>query len=272
MTNWFILVTYGTPKPELLAEVERQRRRFGFRLLHVRTDAGRGRHVEDLNASFEFSGYEEGLRTALAECRDDSEQPVQLVFANDTFSGAHLSLYTDNLFNWFFMARGRETLVPTFTGTKHALASGLAGFGDSGEYISTWFFGLIAPPAMLHRLNFVGVDQRGFRETVWPALPSAYREAIDEWLKPTSFFRGWYKAIPGKPLAQATLWRKRFAIYLEHDFARKAEEAGLVLRDPADDLPAFSRAKVRCLRFCDRLFVNILKLRIRLADSATIDV
>lgn len=266
MTSWLILVTHGTPKPELLAYVERQRQRIGFRLIHVRTDGGRGRYVADLNAFFEFSGYEEGLNTILAEYQDAPEKTLQLVFANDTFFGAHLHLYTDNLLDRLFAVSEAE--APIFIGTKHALPSDLAGPWDLNEYISTWCFGLIARATVLRRLSFVGIDQHDFRKTVWPSLPPPYRKAIHDWLNPTSFFKGWYKSIPGKPLDEATLWRKRFTIHLEHDLARKASVAGFLLRDAADGLPAIGRARTRSLRFFDRLLVNFLKLRSRLANRA----
>jgi hypothetical protein len=39
-----------------------------------------------------------------------------------------------------------------------------------------------------------------------------YRLAIDDWLEPSHFLRGWYQAVPGRKLPLATIDRKRFTI------------------------------------------------------------
>jgi hypothetical protein len=111
------------------------------------------------------------------------------------------------------------------------------------------------------------VSVNNFYEKKYLDLPLNYREYVDSWLHPKSFFRGWYKAIPGKPLDYKILRRKRYAIYLEHSLPFRSKKLGFNLISIFSVVGGVRYVSLRLLAFLDRLFINYLKIKIRFGNS-----
>ncbi len=240
----------------------------GATLLPVRTDRVPEPGQLEPNRAFEFSGFQDGLQTALALTEGASETDVlRLVFVNDTVFRAHLPGYGSALLRALLAVRPPAPPGGACVGIEGPVPGDLSAEGRAiRRYVSTWAFAVCASRAAIQNLRFfeAEITEAAFAGTVWPGLPAGYRASIDSWLEPLHYLKGWYQAIPGRPLDAATRWRKRHSIYLEHTLALRAERAGIALLDIGATVssPA-NRVRWATLRLADRLFVNGKKLQHR---------
>jgi len=150
-------------------------------------------------------------------------------------------------------------------GWRMPLNAAVGSLCGSDGYFSTWAFTLVARPSDLARIRFYGPLEVGDRfDAVWAGLPAAYKRWSDEWLAPTHWLRGWYKACPGRPLDDETRKRKRVSIYLEHTLALRLTALGFQTMDVSEAVGARLATRLRFLRGLDKLNVNRLKLAHRL--------
>ncbi len=240
----------------------------GATLLPMRTDRVPEPGQLEPNRAFEFSGFQDGLQTALALTEGASEADVlRLVLVNDTVFRAHLSGYGSALLRALLAVRPPELQGGVCVGITGPVPGGLSADGRAiRRYVSTWAFAVCAPRAALQNLRFfeAEITREAFASAVWPGLPAGYRASIDSWLEPLHYLKGWYQAIPGRVLDAATRWRKRHSIYLEHTLALRTERAGIALLDigATESSPA-ARAGWATWKLADRLYVNGKKLQYR---------
>jgi hypothetical protein len=253
-----VLVEYGPgPRPaldRLLADLPCPVER-------VRTDLPPGSALADPNEALEFSGYQEGLARVLRANNGAPDEPLIVVFANDTLAGGHPPALSRLLLGR--LPQLQPAPRPRLVGLQMPLNDGIAAVTGLRGYVSTWAFALCAPRATLAAVRFYGADDVLARFDV-TKLPAAYREFLQRWLAPTGFFSGWYKAQPGALLDASTRRRKELAIYLEHMLPSRLAALGFETIDVGDVLPPALKIWRRWLRQLDRLHVNRLKLQHRL--------
>lgn len=244
-------------------------RKAGARVLCVRTDQKPGLSLPDPNCAFEFSGYQDGLQAALA--LDGDSARLRLVFVNDTVYRSHLPAFGNALIAALLARRPAEPGGGTCAGIASPVPGSLIVAGDAAvTYVSTWAFAVCAPREALCNLRFFdeGVTQERFAAAVWPALPASYRGSVDAWLEPVHYLKGWYQAIPGRPLDHVTRQRKRFTVYLEHTLAWRTKRVGIAMVDIGDLASgAGGRAAWAVYRLADRIYGNVKKLQRRLRTS-----
>jgi len=243
----------------------------GAKVVHVRTDRRPGLSLPEPNCAFEFSGFQDGLHAALDQTDGKAEtEGLRIVFVNDTVFRAHLPGYGSALVTALLALRAppaRGVCVGIVGPVPEALT---LGGKRLTRYISTWAFAVCAPRAELRQLRFFddGSTQENFAAAVWPSLPASYRASVDLWLEPVHYLKGWYQAIPGRPLDEATRQRKRYSIYLEHTLALRAERAGLALVDiGAAATSGGANGTWAALKLSDRIYGNVKKLLLRARAS-----
>jgi len=212
-----------------------------------------------------------GLQAALAQTEGNGRsQSLRIVFVNDTVFRAHLPGYGSALVNALLTSRPPVPLRSVCIGIAGPVPGVLTVKGRRlTHYVSTWAFAVCATRAELQQLRFFddGITQDNFGATVWPSLPAAYRTSIDAWLEPVHYLKGWYQAVPGRPLDHATRQRKRYTIYLEHTLAVRAELAGLALVDIDAAASTGAKGTWAALKLSDRIYGNLKKLLHRVRAS-----
>lgn len=86
-----------------------------------------------------------------------------------------------------------------------------------------------------------------------------YNERLNEWLKPKSFLKGWYKANPYANLSKETFERKSLTIYLEHRLCHRIREFGGIVLESRN-------VKNDFLFFIDRLYQLRIKVFARIRE------
>jgi hypothetical protein len=244
-------------------------------ILEVWTDENEVSRREDLYPFYEFSGYQEGVRRLiqkLASSKADvleiteSRLPfLRIMFINDTVINGHLNQLVK------FVITQACGLLPdgskkTVTGIVSKFQPARHSFGTDGSYLSTWFLTLIVETQDLSKIRFYPDDFKNVNFlAIWTDLPKEYTEKVDLWLQPENFFRGWYKSSPAFKLNPQTLNRKRLTIFLEHSQISRFKNADFECMHLSILLPWFSRNILFLLLNLDRLYVNWLKVRIRIA-------
>jgi hypothetical protein len=253
-----VVVEYGVgPRPAL----ERLLAGLPCPVERVRTDLQPGSAMADPNEALEFSGYQEGLARVLRANAGAPDEPLTVVFVNDTVVGGHPPSLARLLLRRLpgLHAKGAPRLV----GLRMPLNDGIAAVTGPHGYVSTWAFALCAPRATLEAVRFYGPDEVLARFDA-TTLPPAYRDALQRWLEPTGLFSGWYKALPGVALDDRTRQRKQLTIYLEHTLATRLAALGFETLDLGEVLPPALALWRHWLRRLDRLHVNRLKLQRRI--------
>lgn len=212
--------------------------------------------VPHLNRAFEFSGYRHGIEIAVRETMPG--QTLRVLLCNDTIFTAHDGRYVRAVLSALHGApvEGRAILgcaenIPPAAPTA------------CKWYFPTFLFAVQGTPADLLSLSMhdgVFENAQTWEET-WSALPTAYRLMVDRWLKPTSFLKGWYQAIPGRQLPLGTLFRKRFAIFQEHTLVGRAQDSGFVVIDLCTSHPLLKFGRLK-----DRIRGNLHKWLFRLSS------
>ena len=262
-----IVVEHGAaPRPALERALARLRARGTLLVERVRNDVAPGVALADPNEALEFSGYQEGLARVLARLQPAPEQPLTLVFANDTLASGHPAALARLLLDALPCLAGTHT--PRLSGLVMPVSPAMALVTGMPGYVSTWAFALQAPAGVLGEVRFYGAHEvMGRFEIEDGALPGPYLAWMREWLEPRHWLRGWYKACPGRQLDAATRRRKELAIYLEHRLPRRLAALGFEMVDLGELLSGPRAAWLALLRRADRLNVNRLKLRHRLPHA-----
>jgi len=264
---FLIVVQHGDAASTALQRMLVQlQRRCDFSLVHVRTDSKPGFALPDPNVAVEFSGYQDGLARALAAMAPDRDEPMTLVFTNDTAAYSHvrrLALQVLEALVTLPAALGQDRVV---AGLAMPADPALRQVTQSDLYLSTWAFALRARPSILRGIRLFDEHETlaSFAAEVLPSLTPQYLTWMRQWLEPVHSLKGWYKAIPGVPLDDVTRERKRVAIYLEHRLIARMAQQGFVAIDVGSLLRPQQAAVLRHLRLADRARVNWLKLRLRL--------
>ncbi|MCY1271265.1 hypothetical protein D9M68_187780 [compost metagenome] len=209
-----------------------------------------------LNRAFEFSGYRHGIEVASRDAIPG--QTLRVLLCNDTIFTAH---------DWNYVRSVTSTLQ-NLTVTGRAIIgcaeqTPLDTPTACTQYFPTFLFAVqgTAEELLSLRMHDGVFDNAQAWEPIWRSLPAAYRQCVDRWLKPTSFLKGWYQAIPGRPLPSETLFRKRFAIFQEHTLVGRARDSGFAIVDLCVGHPWLKLG-----RLLDRIRGNLRKWHFRLAS------
>ena len=230
-----------------------------------------GDHIIEINQAFEFSGYQEGLEHILKyieSCEfEKNHKSHTIVFLNDTMFSGHIKLLTRFVLNSFLcLSKQTSSSEARLTGLMTSSDTTIALVAPNTGFFSTWIFMLEGSLSELRKVKFydpnvVFVD---FIDNYYNCLPLPYRRSVDEWLQPTRLLSGWYKSVPGRHLAQSTLDRKRFTIYLEHTLPHRLHENSFQVVCLSQRLRPTKKILLALLRFMDRCYINFLKLYVRL--------
>jgi hypothetical protein len=265
-TRFIVCVDFGPANmASTVRALEPHARHFGARLIPVDTSAPVFlRDGTPVNAAFEFSGYQHGLEQALALAEPAGPAaPVAVAFVNRTAITSHVRPMLRHALRQAFAGGAPDGLAPRLRGFRHRCGPLKTAVAVLGYYVPTFAFSLAGPlrqvaPVSLYDRTAVGAEPLALK------LGSAgadYGRMVDRWLSPTSLLRGWYQALPGRPIDDATRYRKSLAIYLEHALPSFVAAQGVVV----DGQPAGrERLLVDGLMWMDKAFVNLLKLRHRL--------
>lgn len=265
-----VVVEYGQSRsdPELADVLRQLSAETVQRIECVRTDVAPGQCLAAPNEAFEFSGYQEGLQRLLADpdWAGADDAPHVVVFVNDTITTSHATMLSRYVMAQLLALGEQSVEPPALVGlTMGASGAILAATGGLG-YASTYAFALIGRVAQLRQVRFYESDEVAsrFAQEVLPQLPPDYVESVRAWLEPVHPLMGWHNAIPGRALDLATRLRKQLAIHLEHTMPQRLRRLGFAFVDLGSLLPPAQRLRLRLLRLADRIYINRLKLRVRL--------
>jgi len=210
----------------------------------------------DANRAFEFSGYGHGIELAVQTAKPD--EMLRVIVCNDTIFSAH-----DRRYVRATMSALHKTIMPERAITGCAEVVPPSAPTSCEWYFPTFLFAIQGTPADLLALKMHEGDFENPQawEAKWRLLPQAYRMAVDHWLQPTSFLKGWYQAIPGRPLPPSTLLRKRFAIFQEHTLPGRARDSGFAILDLCASYPRLKFGRLK-----DRGMGNLRKWSFRLSS------
>ncbi len=265
-----VVVEYGRSRsdPELARVLRQLPAEVVQHLERVRTDVSPGQCLAAPNEAFEFSGYQEGLERLLADTRwaGDDDASRLIVFVNDTITSSHATMLSRFLMTQLLALNEQRVALPALVGlTMGASGAILAATGGLG-YVSTYAFALFGRVEQLRQVRFYQPDEvaHRFAREVLPRLPADYVASVRGWLEPLHPLMGWHNAIPGRPLEPATRLRKQLAIHLEHTMPQRLHRLGFSFVDLGSLLTPTQRLRLRLMRLVDRLYINRLKLRVRL--------
>ena len=235
------------------------------------TSNSTGRFISNINEALEFSGYQEAVHNVIDYLRTQKnsnvEQRCAIIIANDTVFSSHFSLLVRYIYHASInIYKTNPSQRPTLTGLFMPANPDIKLIVKAPRYLSTWLFMVEGTINELQNLRFYGsnVNIESFTKDIYLNLPDIYRQSVDSWLQPTHWLKGWYQAVPGRPLPSSTLNRKRFAIYLEHTLPVRAMQSGFDVSCLSQRLGLISRVLLTLLRLLDRAYVNLLKLYYRL--------
>ena len=271
--TWLVAVEYGSNNETSLDRfLAANERKFGCKCIRVRTDILPGQILDNPNEAFEFSGYQEGLGRVLMEANeilspDASDLPINVVFFNDTLITGHVAPLSKILIEELLRQHCRPGSESAFMGLRMPLDDPTRLVTGEQAYISTWAFALSGPRSAFEGLRFYEADEvlTPFDASFFSKLPLAYLEALRTWLEPTNLLRGWYKAIPGRPLSDSEKMRKMLSIYIEHTLPKRLLRHGFRTKDVTVQLRGWRSKPLQWLRLLDRVYVNYLKVRYRLS-------
>lgn len=265
-----IVVEYGRSRsdPEL-AQVLRQLPADAVqRTERVRTDVAPGQCLANPNEAFEFSGYQEGLQRLLADAAwaQDDGTPRVIVFINDTITTSHATMLARYTMSQLLALDLQRVRAPALVGLTMRATGAILAATDGLGYASTYAFALVGQIEQLRQVRFYGPAEVASRFTheVLTQLPPDYVDSVRAWLEPAHPLMGWHNAVPGRVLDPTTRLRKQLAIHLEHTMPRRLRKLGFTFVDLGSLLPPAQRLRLQLLRVVDRMYINTLKLRVRL--------
>lgn len=242
---WVVMVTYGETSDKLIAQLRKLSPTVETKkIIVVDTKSNTINNIannKNLNALFEFSGYEAGFNYALEK---DTGSWLDCIFLNDTIfkshSHTHIKIYLKYLSKINIHTTSIAGMVFDFSGIK---------------YIPSYLFRIKARRATLF-------DNPDFftRKIYLKVNTTQYEKLIKKWLSPDNFLTGWYKALPWKPLDDHTYARKKTAIQLEHSLVERFN--AIAGGDVIDIKSKYKTIKITA--FLDKIFTNQLKIRYRL--------
>jgi hypothetical protein len=266
---WVVGVHYGGEYENATQKfIKKLSDRYEFTYLHVRTDIVEGSILNNPNEAMEFSGYQEGVLRVISaiDAHLFKPQQIKIIFFNDTvISGHFYPLFRAVLIE---MLDGRNQLVdsPVFCGLQMPTSQEIMKVSGNKPYSSTWIFSIIGNVEAVKGFRFYEDNEIGELDfkNLFINLPSDYKNVILDWINPKSFFRGWYKALPGRSLDSFIHNKKILTIYLEHSLPRKLCQSGFVIRDISLKMTIFNKFKIKVLRLIDKIHINYLKLSFRI--------
>lgn len=230
-----------------------------FRGLHVTrfviVDTSKGLEIggvfvahEQVNALFEFSGYQYGLRCIQ---NMESADQVRCFVINDTVFKVHL----ESLFR-------RMVLLESRRDVDGLCVSGMVESRFIGPIIPSCFFVLSGKGSVVGNLQLVPMQCKSLADAKSLNLykDPAFTLAVERWLRPKRFLRGWYKAKYFTPISVDEFERKVVAICLEWNLVGLLKQQGATLYDHRRDWG------VEVLKFIDKCFCNVLKIKNRLRE------
>ena len=200
--------------------------------------------TSDVNNYFEFSGYQHGLNKVLEN--DFSKKKV--IFINDT------------IFKYHYFPVFKSLLKDVLNYQPINTISGL--IENRGLYVNipTCFFSIYADKDILNNIKF-HPDKESLTETEIRSLYHLdevnFNKRVNDWLYPTSFLKGWYKANPYIRISNSTYLRKRLAIYLESNLIDMCKENNV-------QLFYYNSFFTKINKKLDKVYINLIKLRIRM--------
>jgi hypothetical protein len=261
----------GPPQQRLGQLLDAWQSAHGCRVERVRTDQSPGQCLRDPNEAFEFSGYQEGLLRLLNDTSWLAVSPAAsafrvVVFVNDTIVSGHSTLLVRHLLRALLQLQRRPWQQAALVGLATIPFHAVTHVAGAAGYVPTYAFALVGRLDDLRRVNFYGEAERAntFQRHTWSGLPAAYVQHVQGWLEPQHLLKGWYKALPGRPLDTATLQRKQLTVYLEHSLPARVAPLGFDLVDVATLAGWPGHLRFAALKLLDRANVNRLKLVARL--------
>jgi hypothetical protein len=224
----------------------------------------KGSSNQEINRAFEFSGYQYGLTKFIENSVFSENLRTKLIFINDTLFESHIFLMP------MFLSYVINRINPyafSIIGLKQNTISQYSGEKNKCFYIPTFCFAICGQKQDLVAVKFY--DEEACSplglQSVLNKLATEYRDAINYWLNPRSFFAGWYKSVPWKRLDNRTYVRKRLCIYFEHSLISRLNYVGCKCIF-INDVKNF-RIWILLLMFFDRLFINYKKIIFRLKEK-----
>ena len=270
MNLYIVLIQYGEKlSGEVNCLISRIRSDYKITSIEVvRTDVPLGsNYICDVNECMEFSGYQEGLHRCISHIESASLDAVsyaKIIFINDTFLSSHSRSAAIYMLNKL-MAVNVESGQNIICGELKKKPSFIFSEDEFSYYLPTWIFAIAADISALKKLRFYVRSECGenFSKAVWSSVSPIYSNAINQWLNPTSFFKGWYKSVPGYLLNDLELLRKRIAIYNEHMLLQRLLRIGFGVNDIRESMLCHQKIIFFAYSMLDRLFINWIKIKYR---------
>lgn len=235
--------------------------KFQFELIRVRTDLSPGLIIENINEGYEFSGYQEGLARVISKLDGNqcNRSYLKIIFLNDTFFSSHFSIFSNMLIS--LLEKKKYEYKGKYIGIESSFGATFNSEANELIYISTWAFVLIGRSEDFKKIIFYDINEATlfYKNNLRSENILKYKNAIDEWLNPSKFMRGWYKSSLHLRLNFETLRRKQFAIYYEHTLANRLAEMGFEMNDVLKGESFLTLLIFKLLAFFDRLFLQYRK-------------
>lgn len=228
------------------------------------------KYIDGINERYEFSGYQAGLNRVLTTVNGEPQQHQNLihtiVFVNDTAFKSHSRLLTRFLLKSFLRNKRYFPKNTSAVGLLSNFPTTEAEFLRGPGYLSTWIFAIQGNLKSLKEIEFFEkeLDREKFSTDVYDTLPFSYRTEVNRWLQPKNWIKGWHGSIPGVQPADSILIRKRFTIYLEHNWPVLLAKKGCGLTDVSTILQRHECMILSVLRVIDRAKINIIKIFTRI--------
>lgn len=215
---------------------------------------GRPDVISGSNSHREFSGWSEGLRSALESISKED----WLLFSNDTF--AHHRFFWGSLIFGFARAMRRKgrALQPTIIGDVLPGNLFSEGAGRFDKYVSTYFFAANAAALRLLEYDFVNgapvdwVEMTPDAELLGSKCPDRIRVALEGHLSRPGSKTAWRGAAVPSLSNISTLRSKAGAVIMEHFLSRRAEMLRIRL------VPIVDRTSTNLLRIVRSVEARIL--------------
>lgn len=234
----------------------------------VRTDLKYdSKYVKNVNECMEFSGYQEGLLRCISHAQMVGQvNDIQIIFLNDTFFSGHSKIFSNFILRNLIHFHSSHLRNSCF-GILDACPDFFMGNTKKNPYFSSWIFSIKTNVEILKKIKFYENSDFGeqFYSIVWPNISKEYKQHVNQWLNPTSLFKGWYKSVPGVLLSDGEMTRKQVAIYNEHMLSRRFLDLDISVLDVSNISDNWRGILLNFYGLLDRFYINYLKLSYRLS-------
>lgn len=259
-----ICVTYNCDEPNKLET--KIRKMFSYARLNIRVlnlvDTNRDFYIgsecipqERLNDYFEFTGYYYGLKLLLNNGVVERCTKRNVVFMNDTIFNSHIESYfylqLFKINNLIYEGRLNSPCIIGHPQEKY-----------HGYIVPTCLFCVVGSDIELKNLKLLPADLFDDNELMSRSSidtnnlfikdKKVFDKAVDDWLRPKHFLRGWYKADFFNETSAQVFERKKVAIFLEHIF--------LITNRHSFPLVALGGFSIEFLKKIDQCYQFLLKL------------